>query len=106
MNSVQIDSKKGVFSAIEHKRQEISSLGVKRLGLFGSFLHGSQNAESDVDLIVEFNEGQKTFDNLVNLSFFLEDMLGRHIELVTPESLSPYIRPHIIREVEYVTFTC
>ena len=39
----------------------------------------------------------------VGLSFFLEELLGRKVELVTPESLSPYIGPHILREAEYAT---
>lgn len=43
-----------------------------------------------------------TFDNFMEVSFLLEDLLGRKVELVTPESLSPYIGPHILREVESV----
>ena len=42
-------------------------------------------------------------DNFIQLSFFLEDLLKRRVELVTPESISPYIRPYIMNEVEYVT---
>lgn len=38
----------------------------------------------------------------MHAAFFLDDLLGRHVELVTPESLSPYIGPRILREVEYV----
>jgi predicted nucleotidyltransferase len=51
--------------------------------------------------LVEFEEGRKTFDNFMQLSFLLEEVLQRHVELVTLESLSPYIGPHILREVEY-----
>jgi hypothetical protein len=50
------------------------------------------------------SEKQKSFKNFMQLSFFLEDILNRQIELVTAESLSPYIRPYIVKEVEYVTF--
>ena len=60
---------------------------------------------SDVDLLVEFEEGQKTFDNFIQLSFWLEEMLKRRVELVTVDSLSPYLRPYITQEVEYVPFT-
>ena len=45
---------------------------------------------------------QKTFDHFMQLSFFLEELLGRRAELVTPESVSPHIRPHILAEVENV----
>ncbi len=80
------------------------ALGVTRLGLFGSFVRGEQHADSDVDLLVEFGPGQKTFDHFMALGFLLEDLLQRRVELVTPESLSPYIKPYVFREVEYATF--
>ena len=57
--------------------------------------------QSDVDLLVEFEEGQKSFDNFMHLSFLLEEVLQRRVELVTLEALSPYIGPYILREVEY-----
>jgi predicted nucleotidyltransferase len=75
---------------------------VKRCGLFGSFARGEQHGQSDVDLLVEFEEGQKSFDNFMHLIFFLEEVFGRKVEVITPESLSPYVGPHILREVEYV----
>ena len=61
--------------------------------------------ESDVDLLVEFEPNKKTFTNFSNLVFFLEDLLGQRVEIVTVESLSPYIGPYILREVEYVTIS-
>jgi predicted nucleotidyltransferase len=56
---------------------------------------------SDVDVLVEFEQDRKTFDNFIQLSFLLEDLFQRRVELVTIESLSPYIGPHILSEVEY-----
>ncbi|MFZ1239634.1 MAG: nucleotidyltransferase family protein [Ilumatobacteraceae bacterium] len=82
----------------------IRSFGVKKLGLFGSFVRNEQRADSDIDLLVEFEEGQKTFDNFMHLSFWLEEMLRWPVELVTVESVSPYLRPYITQEVEYVAF--
>lgn len=58
--------------------------------------------ESDIDLLVEFEPGKKTFDNFIHLIFLLEDNLKRRVELVTPESLSPHLRPYLLKEVEYV----
>lgn len=78
------------------------SLGVKDVGLFGSFVTGNQTPESDVDILVEFEPERHSFDAFMDLSFFLEDLLGRRVELVTPEGLSPHIGPHILREVERV----
>jgi hypothetical protein len=69
--------------------------------VFGSFVRGQQRPESDIDLLVEFEPERKSFDVFMGLSFFLEDVLQRRVELVTIESLSPYIGPHILKEVEY-----
>src|SRR5919205_76496 len=60
-----------------------------------------KDALVDVDILVEFEEGRKSFDNFMRLSFFLEELFGRRVELLTAESLSPHIGPHILREVEY-----
>jgi uncharacterized protein len=48
-----------------------------------------QTPESDIDLLVDFEKGQKTYDNFIELSFLLEELLGRPVELLTQESLSP-----------------
>jgi len=99
-----IKNKQNILSTIKKNQNKIESFGVKKLGLFGSFVREEQNLESDIDLLVEFEQGKKTFDNFIHLSFLLENLLGHHIELVTSESLSPYIKPHIMKEVEYVIF--
>ena len=83
---------------------QIKALEVRRLGLFGSFVRDKPHETSDVDLLVEFESGQKTFDHFMRLSFLLEDLLRRRVELVTPEGLSPYIGPYLLQEVEYVAF--
>jgi hypothetical protein len=72
------------------------------MGLFGSFVKNTATTNSDIDLLVEFDPHQKTFDNFMDLSFFLEQLFSRKIELVTPQSLSKYIGPHILKEVENV----
>lgn len=85
-------------------RQEIKSFGVKQLGLFGSFAKDLDiHEDSDVDFLIEFEKGGKTYDNFIGLSFFLEDILGRKVEIVTPQSLSKYIGPHILREVQNIS---
>ena len=98
-----VPSKEKIISLIKANQKQIRSFGVERLGLFGSVVHGRQKTNSDVDVLVEFDPKQKTFDNFVSLSLFLEKLFSRYVEVVTPESLSPYIGPHIIKEVEYVT---
>ena len=76
---------------------------MSKIGLFGSFVRGEQHADSDVDLLIEFREDSKNFDNFMSLSFLLEEVMSRKVELITPESLSPYIRPHVEQEVEFVS---
>lgn len=97
-----IKQKKDLLAALQAHTDQIQALGVRQLGVFGSFVNGHPDDASDVDLLVEFAAGQKTFDNYMNLAFFLEDLLGRPVELVTSASLSPYIGPRILAEVEYV----
>lgn len=97
-----VQTKGDLLKALAADHARIRGFGVKRLGLFGSFVRGSPALESDVDLLVEFEDGQKTFDNFMQLSFFLEELLSRRVELVTRDALSPHIGPQILREVEYV----
>jgi predicted nucleotidyltransferase len=96
------ETRDAVLALFQQRDEQIRAFGVKRLGLFGSFVRGQQNEGSDVDLLVEFEPGRKTFDAFVHLALFLEDLLGRRVDLLTPESLSPYIGPHILSEVRYV----
>ncbi len=96
-----IQTKQDILAALEQNRSRLIALGVRKIGLFGSFVSGKQQPDSDIDLLVEFEPGQKTFDTFMELSFFLEEVLDHRIELVTLESLSPYLGPHILKEVEY-----
>jgi predicted nucleotidyltransferase len=88
-------TKKDIISAIQANRDKIKAFGVKKLGLFGSFVREQQKPDSDIDLLVEFQPEHKTFDNFIHLSFFLEEVLQQPVELVTTESLSPYLGPYI-----------
>lgn len=96
------ETKVNLFALLAEHQEQIQSFGVKRLGLFGSFVREEQHSTSDVDILVEFEPDKKTFDSFMQLCFFLEELLQRPVELVTLESLSPYIGPHIMDEVEYV----
>lgn len=91
-----------VFSRIRENRRAIRSLGVGRLGVFGSFTRNEQHDESDVDILVEFERGKKSLDHFMELAFLLEDILQRRVELVTVESLSPHLGPRILAEVQDV----
>jgi len=98
-----IERKRDLFVLLAKHQKQLKKFGVKRWGVFGSFARDQQNAGSDVDILVEFESGKKSFDNFMHLAFFLEEQVGRKVELVTPESLSPHIGPYIMREVEYAS---
>ncbi|MGE0127722.1 MAG: nucleotidyltransferase family protein [Blastocatellales bacterium] len=100
---MSVTTKKDLLDLLQKHRAELRAFGVKRCGLFGSFARNQPTPQSDVDLLVEFEPGQKTFANFSNLAFFLEELFDRRVDLVTTESLSPYIGPHILREAEYVS---
>jgi predicted nucleotidyltransferase len=95
-------TKANVVECLTQAREQIEALGVRRIALFGSVVRGQARVNSDVDLLVEFNPEEKTFRSFMSLSFLLEDLLERRVELVTTEGLSPYIGPHILREAEDV----
>jgi uncharacterized protein len=83
-------------------RNEVRALGVARLAMFGSVLRGDADAGSDVDILVEFMPGAKSYERFLALSELLEDRLGRRVELVTVEALSPFIGPRILAEAQDV----
>lgn len=99
-----VKTKDDIVQRLTPCREQIRQLGVASISLFGSFVRNEANSGSDVDLLVQFAPGAKTFDRFMALAFLLEDALGRTVELVTPESLSPHIGNHILSEAENVPF--
>ena len=96
------NDKKLIFKRILDEQKQLAFYGVKNIGLFGSFVRGDHTPMSDIDILVEFTPEKHTFDNFMEVAFLLEEILGRKVELITPEALSPHIGPHILREVERV----
>ena len=89
-------------STISPVRSRLLAAGVQRLGIFGSFARGEENEASDVDVLVTFRSGSRTFDNLFLVGEVLEEAFRRPVDLVTEDSLSPYLAPHIREGVKYV----
>jgi len=69
--------------------------GARSVRLFGSFSRGNATKSSDVDLLIELNEGGTLLD-IVAMKQDLEDLLGRPVHIVTPGSLSPYLREDVL----------
>ncbi len=97
-----VSNKEGLLSLIALHRGDIKNFGVKDLGLFGSFARNEQRAESDIDFLVDFEPEQYKYRNFINLAYYLEELFGRRVEVVTRSGLSPYLAPHILKEVENV----
>jgi len=86
----------------ERKNYLAEKFGVIEIAIFGSYARGEQGKDSDVDLIVDFKEGWKTFDNYMNLKFYLEELFGKKVDLVIKSAINPRIKPFIIEEAIYV----
>ena len=83
-----------ILDLLKSNEAQIKSFGVRRLGLFGSFVHGNDTEKSDLDLVVEFDK--KTFDAYMDLKFFLESLFDRPVDLVLAEALKPRLRSSIM----------
>ncbi len=82
-----------------HKQELSQRFSVRRIGLFGSYLHNAADEQSDLDILVELD--RPTFDHYMDLKFYLGDQLGRPVDLVLADSLKPRLKPIITREVAY-----
>lgn len=99
-----INTKNDIIQLLLLHKEVLRSFNVERIGLFGSFINETNNNESDIDLLIEFEPQKKTFKNYTGAYLFLKDILQRDIDFLTPDSLSPYIGPRILKAVEYVSF--
>jgi predicted nucleotidyltransferase len=85
----------------QHKPEMQQRFGVRSLALFGSRAREQSQANSDVDILVEFN-GPATSARYFGLQFFLEDLLGSPVDLVTRQALRPELRPFVERDALHV----
>ncbi|MBI4120343.1 MAG: nucleotidyltransferase family protein [Parcubacteria group bacterium] len=69
--------------------------------LFGSYAKGNVNSDSDVDLLVRFSRPKSLFD-IAGIEIDIEESLGKEVDLVTEDSLSPYIKDSVIKESKVI----
>ena len=79
----------------------VAHYGVDRLALFGSTVRDAARADSDIDILVSF-DGPATSERYFGVQFFLEDLLGRPVDLVTVKALRPELRRFVEREAVHV----
>ena len=87
-----------IIERIRAHRGRLTEFGVSSLSLFGSVARGEATEASDVDLLVRF-EGRATFDRYMDLKLFLEDLIGRRVDLVTEKALREEVRPYVEQEL-------
>ncbi len=94
---------------IKHKLNQKSAylkenFHIKEIGVFGSFVKGGHyvHKDSDIDILVSFNKGYKDFFNYMKLKYYLEDLLGKEVDLVIKEAVKPRLKEKILNEVQYV----
>lgn len=92
---------KTILNKLEENSAKIKKYGVKQIGIFGSYLRNEQKSMSDIDILVEFEKGKTTFDNYMDLKFFLENLFKCKVDLVTHEAIKPDLKPYILGSVKY-----
>ncbi len=95
--------KETILEILRTEKASLSGFGVSNIGLFGSYVKGSQHKDSDIDLLVDFYPTQETFDNLMAVYDILERAFKDYkIEIMTKNGLSKHIGSYILKETEYV----
>lgn len=94
--------KSDILYILKVNKPELNKFGVTKIGLFGSYIHKEERPQSDIDILIDFDSKSENFINFMNTCNFLETLFqGKRIDIVTINGLSPYIGPHILKDVEY-----
>jgi predicted nucleotidyltransferase len=91
-----------ILGILAKQHSEFKQFRVKSLALFGSVVRDEAQPGSDLDILVEF-EDPATFDGYMELKFFLEDLMGCRVDLVTRKALKPRLRNYVEQQALYVT---
>lgn len=84
-----------IIAVLRDNKSDIEKYGVDRIGLFGSYSKDQQTVNSDVDVLVRFKKERKTFDNYMDLKFYLEDLLGKKVDLIIVENIKMGLKDEI-----------
>ncbi len=79
-------------------REMYEKQGINYLGIFGSAARGEERKDSDVDLLVDFNR-TKTFFDLADIQLYLEEVLGKRVDLVSRKGLKKQLRPYVEKDL-------
>jgi hypothetical protein len=93
-------TRRDILDTLTRHTERLQQMGVRSLGLFGSYGRGTAAPDSDMDFLVLLE--RSSFDDYMELKFFLEDLFGCSIDLVMEQAIKPRLRPTILAEVVYV----
>ncbi|MEO5572509.1 MAG: nucleotidyltransferase family protein [Bacteroidia bacterium] len=95
-------NKNQILEKLKLTNSALLMYGVNEAGLFGSYVRNENKNDSDIDILIDFENGKETFDNFMKAYDFLEKLFeGYKVQVVTKKGLSPFIGPHILKEVQY-----
>ena len=97
-NTTQLSSQE-ILAALSNHKAVLAEMGVRKIGLFGSYRRGTPRKDSDIDFLVVLS--RPTFDRYISIKFYLEDLFGHKVDLVMEDSIKPRIRSYILDEVIY-----
>lgn len=93
-------TREDVIARLRDVAPELGDLGIVRVAVFGSFARNEAGDDSDIDLLVEFADPPDLIE-FIRIKNRLGVLLGRDVDLVTPDALHPYLRDDILREAIY-----
>lgn len=88
---------KTVSALLKRHQDDLHQRGVRSLAVFGSLVRGEATPASDIDVLVEFSRPVGLFE-FIRLKLYLEELIGREVDLVTPDALRPAMRDDILSE--------
>lgn len=99
-------TKEEIMEKLRENREILKKYGVKRIGLFGSYVRGEQKKYSDIDLVVEFDlemfgkDFKGLFDAFMGLSSYIEKLFNRKVDILTPDSIRTIRIKEVAKEIE------
>ncbi|MCE6991327.1 nucleotidyltransferase family protein [Dyadobacter sp. CY323] len=95
--------KNAIKDRLASSKSRLRTFGINRLGLFGSACRNDMKEGSDIDILIDFENDKETYINFIEACQLLESVFqGYNVDIVSVKGLSPFIGPHILKDVEYV----
>lgn len=90
-----------IMNLMNEHMDSIDKFHIKKIGIFGSYVRDEQTNDSDVDILVEFEDNQETLDNYMDLKFYLEDLFNRRVDVVISDVIKGALKKSIVESVKY-----